>query len=605
MGAVEATAATKMDYLKILVLGVFILHTRGQGVQKCCETKFHGGATFLLKAGEQALPQCRDDCVYEKEGEPRSRFCFKDGGEMSATCGISSKSETTDILMKLDDLETFVRQKMNAFECASLNSVSEKLSKKEQMLKFTQMTMVKAQSQFFRELSYEEKEMYSVVAQENGDANLPSHCPLDKLIQCNENKMVIDKCFDTSISYSNISTCLNPSCPGCACALASFLGFDCNTLEMTRFLAKTNDSSDFSFVNVLSTPYAIKEDHHESSFHLYIDGNGRLTNLDHENISFKLDDHTTYWEEKLGRKIIDRDRIAAAAIPGMAKTMVETADKLIDIIGKTKTLILEDINENIKKINLKIQGITDEAREEVFGALNLLYTSEVKVQKTRALLESLAVDTVHRVDEMLHYLPKVKDNWPATTISKFMHFQAKKMTVLVERSLALIKDAEELYGETQTNLANIQARLENFDTFMLRLIDENSVGHQKEINAIRQDVYIPCCICPICCAVCALTLEIEIGKWGRQLQALNAVIRENKERVTSIANEAKSQRDRLGREVVNLINWSVTLHGMSDMDWTFEEAEIFGFADVRPELVNKLGNLRKAAQDYLAINANQ
>merc|ERR1712142_288507 len=428
MGAVEATAATKMDYLKILVLGVFILHTRGQGVQKCCETKFHGGATFLLKAGEQALPQCRDDCVYEKEGEPRSRFCFKDGGEMSATCGISSKSETTDILMKLDDLETFVRQKMNAFECASLNSVSEKLSKKEQMLKFTQMTMVKAQSQFFRELSYEEKEMYSVVAQENGDANLPSHCPLDKLIQCNENKMVIDKCFDTSISYSNISTCLNPSCPGCACALASFLGFDCNTL---------------------------------------------------------------------------------------------------------------------------------------------------------------------------------KDNWPATTISKFMHFQAKKMTVLVERSLALIKDAEELYGETQTNLANIQARLENFDTFMLRLIDENSVGHQKEINAIRQDVYIPCCICPICCAVCALTLEIEIGKWGRQLQALNAVIRENKERVTSIANEAKSQRDRLGREVVNLINWSVTLHGMSGMDWTFEEAEIFGFADVRPELVNKLGNLRKAAQDYLAINANQ
>merc|ERR1712079_391836 len=175
-----------------------------------------------------------------------------------------------------------------------------------------------------------------------------------------------------------------------------------------------------------------------------------------------------------------------------------------------------------------------------------------------------------------------------------MKFQAKEMTSLVERSVTLIKEAEELYTTTQLDLSEVQAKLESFNKFMANLLDSNSEAYKDRVETIRLEVYLPCCIpCPLCCAVCAGVLETEIGKWKSALENLQTTIRNNRAEVV-----------KLGKEVGSLINWGEALHRMSQVDWTFPEAEIFGFADVRPEVVKKLDNLKKAAENYLAINAN-
>ena len=49
--------------------------------------KYHGGATYSLKEVNPTLPECHDNCVYEKIGEAGSRYCFKTGGEDESTCG--------------------------------------------------------------------------------------------------------------------------------------------------------------------------------------------------------------------------------------------------------------------------------------------------------------------------------------------------------------------------------------------------------------------------------------------------------------------------------------------------------------------------------------
>jgi len=458
--------------------------------------------------------------------------------------------------------------------------------------------MVRTQSDFFRKLTYGEKQDYLDVIQEDGDVALPKHCHLDVLIGCNANKTVIEKCFDTSVAYTSISTCLSFNCPTCAVALASLLGFDMNTMTTTKLITKNSTSS--RLANIFSSPYAIKDDPAFET-HMYIDGNGRLrSQISDEKMTKRLAEHRTYWRAKLGPRMPER-----VGETEMAVVIVDTAGKLVDIIGKTKALYLDEIEKSINKINVNVEGVTAEARKQIEEATASLYKSQVKVQKTRALLENLAKATIDRVDSMLYYLSKVKDDWSAEKISKFMKFQAKEMTSLVERSVTLIKEAEELYTTTQLDLSEVQAKLESFNKFMTNLLDSNSEAYKDRVETIRLEVYLPCCIpCPLCCAVCAGVLETEIGKWKSALESLQTTIRNNRAAVVKLTKEAKETKERLGKEVGSLINWGEALHRMSQVDWTFPEAEIFGFADVRPEVVKKLDNLKKAAENYLAINAN-
>ena len=104
------------------------------------------------------------------------------------------------------------------------------------MLKETQMSMLKTQSDFFRKLTYTEKQRYLDIIQETEDVALPEYCNLDVLKECNVNKTVIKNCLDTAVDYTDIPNCLGQNCPMCAVALATVLGFDMNTMRMTRFI---------------------------------------------------------------------------------------------------------------------------------------------------------------------------------------------------------------------------------------------------------------------------------------------------------------------------------------------------------------------------------
>jgi len=459
-------------------------------------------------------------------------------------------------------------------------------------LKVTQMSMAKTQSEIFRGLTDEEQEKFLIVTEENGAYHLPKHCPLDKLRGCNENQAAIKECFDTSVNYSSISTCLNPGCPGCGAALAHLLGFDVNTKTTSRFITKTNTSSVLG--NILSTPYALTDDPAFET-HMYIDGNGMLK--PYEKMAVRLARHRKYWEEKVGRT----KSLAAGAT--VVSTIINTADKLVDVLSKTKTLLLKNLEKAIKEIDVTVKGITADAKKNIEDATSLLYTSEVKVQKTRQILEALAKETVERVNSLLYFLGKVKDDWDAAKIEKYLHFQAKKMTLLVDRSLTLLEEADELYTTTRENLAKIRARLEAFNIDMKILADDNSDRFKDEVQDMRLKIYLPCCIpCPFCCPICAIGLETAVNEWKSSLNRLLNTIKGNKEVTTRLQDEAKATQDKLGEEVGALIIWGGALNRMSEVDWTFEEAEIFGFADVRPELVNKLDNLKRAAQNYLAIN---
>ena len=461
------------------------------------------------------------------------------------------------------------------------------------------MSMAKAQSDFFRNLTNEEQEKYLLVIQENGAYNLPERCSLDVLKECNENQTAIKECFDTSVAYSSIPTCLNPRCPGCGAALAHLLGFDVNAMATTRFITYNTSSV---LGNILSTPYAITEDPAFKT-HMYIDGNGMLKH--HEGMTQRLERHRTYWEAKLGPIKRERDANAQAV-----STIIDAASQLLDVIDKTKAMYLDDLKKSIDKINVNVEGITAEAKKNIEEARTLLYTSEVKVQKTRAVLENLAEETITRVDTMLYFLSKVDDDWEVDKIAKYLSFEAKKMSWLVDRSLTLIKAANDLYDETRVDLAGVLAKLESFNTFMKTLGDSSSAAYKERVKKIRAIVYGTCCTvgavyCPACCLVCAVTTESEISKWKSSVTSLQTTINVNKAGTTKLINDAEATQDKLGKEVTVLLKWQSNLVAMSQVDWKFEEAELFGFPDVRSELAKSLDNLKNGAKKYLAINSQK
>lgn len=463
--------------------------------------------------------------------------------------------------------------------------------------------MLREQSEFFWKLTREEQLLYEKASKQNGLSRQSKRCKLSKLVRCNENRAAMNRCLNVETSdFDSIPNCLHRACRGCGSALVSLLGFDPYQKRMDRLILRKDGTNEFG--NLFSTPYIVKKDPVFKT-HLYLDYDGVLKPEEtHEKMGLKLQEHRNYWEDKLGSLITP-----FAEPPNemdMVKTTIESANQLVDVINKTKAVFLNDLEDRIKSINTEIGGIKEESKKTIKEALELFYTSEVRVQKTRSILETLANETIVRVDSMLYYLGKVEDDWEIEKIVKFMKFQGKKMTELIERSLVMIKEAEELYMDVGTKLAVIQANLEAFENACSNLKDSESAAYKSRVDDIRKKVYLPCCIASLglACPVCVGILENEISKWTGELVALTSLLDNNVKKVNGLKNEAEKQRDKLSKEVGSLLNWASALHVMSGVDYTFPEAEIFGFPDARIDLESNLNNLNEAASAYLTLNAN-
>ena len=117
-------------------------------------------------------------------------------------------------------------------------------------------------------------------------------------------------------------------------------------------------------------------------------------------------------------------------------------------------------------------------------------------------------------------------------------------------------------------------------------------------------VYLPCCLASlgVACPICAAILEREIDKWEDEIHKLQATISKNGAVTGNLLAEVKEYQSGLAKEVQSLIQWGAALTATARIDYKFSEAEIFGFADVRPQVIQTLENLKTAANNYLANN---
>lgn len=475
--------------------------------------------------------------------------------------------------------------------CGDLDCQIHEQDRKDQAL--TTIGMVLEQSSYFRGLSESEQQAYIRASETNGFSSY-ARCSLEKLKGCNSAQPTIQLCASNQLGQ--FIQCVDRQCRKCGCAFLSLLGLDCDRMKMVRFI-KRNHAGVFG--NALLTPYVDKSNDLVWQPRLVMHHDGTLLNdTDYLTLTKKFENHKAYWEAKYGPIKPIVEEVEAA------KTIIETADSLLDVIEKTKGIIIGDLQKEIDKIRTDVDGITEEAKKNIQEATTELYSTEVDVQRTRNVLESLAKETVTQVDSMLYYLEKVDDDWEAEKIAKFLRFQAKKMTELIERSLTLLEAADKLYADVQHRLSAVRAKLEAFRTTVTTLLDTSSQAYADKKKDYRLAVYIPCCVVSLglACPVCVGILERKIAEWGDELNLLKNTINQNVAATDTLNNNVKENLEKLAKEVKHLVAWGAALNRVARIDYEFPEAELFGFADVRPRVYQALENLKTAANGYLERN---
>merc|ERR1719446_1916346 len=109
-----------------LVLAIFHA-VISKGDRQCCGSKTVGLFKYTLIGNEADLDQfgCKLPCVYEKNGEPGSKFCFK-SGDLPVTCAyyIPNTIQSLFSTIELSILVTDVNGQVQTFPLPPLTTVT-------------------------------------------------------------------------------------------------------------------------------------------------------------------------------------------------------------------------------------------------------------------------------------------------------------------------------------------------------------------------------------------------------------------------------------------------------------------------------------------------
>jgi hypothetical protein len=427
------------------------------------------------------------------------------------------------------------------------------------------------------------------------------------LFNCNnKNNSAIVECIQKG--PEQMSTCIGDisQCTGSGNQLLSLLGYNSDSKLMARFIINDSNDTMGEFRNMFSTPFAYNNETHLKTY-LHMDYLGvLLPQKKTTHLKTGLQNYESYYASIYGWDVDQKDRKKRQAEEiNMAKTTIDAAGGMIDVMERVKTIVLGGLEDEIKQINSDIDGVNAEQRQNIIEVKTELILAKQNIERTRALLETLADETINRVDHMVHYLGLVKEDWEADKIAKFLKYQATKMAQLIHRSMILLNEADELYQKTTMQLGPMKVKLEVFSTYINHILEDDSTEYKNKAKTLRLEVYLPCCIpCPICCPICAAGVETKIGEWKDKLKGLETVIRRSQTATKSVLTDVDKTLNFLKNEAKLIIKWQGQLILVSEVDYTFPEAEIFGWKDTQPEVIATFNGLKTAAQNYLKNNPN-
>jgi len=304
------------------------------------------------------------------------------------------------------------------------------------------------------------------------------------------------------------------------------------------------------------------------------------------------------------------DPVTAVAVIG---TAIESGSKLADLMKKLHDMFIKPITDQvdaeIKRVNVDIEGITTEEKKLVEDAKINLYNSRFDITRTRGVLTVLATETNSRSDSLIRVLNVVlKRTTPTDKQMKGIKIVVSKMDNLLKRFQALLRDARVQYEEVQKKLDIVRVKLETFSKRVTQLADTHGtryVDYAKKMRIIVYSSAAACLVMPATCpavyAACAATLETKLAAYRRDTEDLVKKAQSSGVEATKLTARCKDDLEYMADEDLLIKKWQ------SQVQLTYDDFVGGDYINMAIDMdefeenysITRLTDLKQACLDYL------
>jgi len=259
--------------------------------------------------------------------------------------------------------------------------------------------------------------------------------------------------------------------------------------------------------------------------------------------------------------------LATLVTPEMIGTVLDGADKLVDLIKKIDDTFLkpvtDKVNQEINKIDTDLDGLDAEEKQFIVDAKKKLLKGRSDIYRMRTILNVLADETMQRSKTLIKVITATLDGKITSELQKKgVEMVLKKMRDLMSRSVVLLQEAKTLYREVGQALGECQIDLEEFAKRVSILADRSTARYEAEAKALRMKAYISLTSCVLLPPVCAIgypiaagVVESLINKWEERLDNLVERCHKSEANAKEMVDKVKRDVDLLQTEEELIVLW--------------------------------------------------
>jgi len=249
------------------------------------------------------------------------------------------------------------------------------------------------------------------------------------------------------------------------------------------------------------------------------------------------------------------------------KVMSLAGEKLVQTMGIVKDVIMaplqaaiDALEEQIRNVQNRIDGLTEEQKRRIPKALRKLSQVQRDLIITRERLVNLAASTIKRVNSLIRVISKIGRRSRRVEIR--VRIMLRKFDSLLENSKNMLKTASDDYISMSDAMIAIRSDLVYFGESVMQQAERMEKKMDNWISKTQAAVYGGCVAAilipwslPVCYAIAAATLETKIAEYRAEIAHLKAMSRDSSQESLKLAEEAKRNKKYIEEEMILIDKW--------------------------------------------------
>ena len=296
------------------------------------------------------------------------------------------------------------------------------------------------------------------------------------------------------------------------------------------------------------------------------------------------------------------------AVKGMihcGEQLVRTMAVIKDVFLAPMQSAIDALDEKIRKIQNRIDGLTEEQKRRIPKALRKLYQVQRDLVITRERLVSLASSTIKRVNSLIQVISKIGRRSRGVDVK--VKILLRKFDSLLTNSKKMLNTALDDYTSMSNDMIEIKSDLVYFGESVMKQAERMERQMDNWISKTRGAVYGGCVgalvYAPLCYAIAAPILENKIAGYKAEIAHLKALSRDSSTESLKLAEETEINKKYIQDELVLIGRWESEIDRVDDSftEVFTGEIDLVQYIELegKQESVQMLCDLSKVCTQYM------